>query len=127
MPLRGISNMNKYKALISDFIQVKRNFGYLTSFNLSRGAEIDEFHTTLQITLAQSTIDYDGKLLITFTGVKDLEVGQLTGLICWLYLDIMDISKDQLEDIRYKVVEYENNVFSLYCRQITYEIINTNN
>lgn len=76
--------MNKYKALISDFIQVKRNFGYLTSFNLSRGTEIEGFQTSLQITLAQSTFDYDEQLSITFTGVEDLEVGDLTGLICWL-------------------------------------------
>ncbi|CAM4480217.1 hypothetical protein [Paenibacillus typhae] len=115
--------MNKYKALISDFDQAKRNFGYLTSFNLSRGTEIEGFQVTLQITLAQSTFDYGEQLSITFTGVKDLEVGQLTGLICWLYLDITDISKDQLEDIRFKVVEYENDIFSLYCSQIAFEII----
>lgn len=118
--------MNKYKALISDFDQAKRNFGYLTSFNLSRGTEIEGFQTSLQITLVQTTLDYDEQLSITFTGVEDLEVGDLTGLICWLYLDITDISEDQLEDLRYKVVEYEDNVFSLYCRQITYEIININ-
>lgn len=116
--------MNKYKALISDFDQAERNFGYLTSFNLSRGTEIEGFQVTLQITLAQSTFDYDEQLSITFTGVKDLEVGRLPGLICWLYFDITDISKDQLEDIRFKVVvEYDDNIFSLLCSQITFEII----
>ncbi|AIQ46695.1 hypothetical protein R70723_13065 [Paenibacillus sp. FSL R7-0273] len=115
--------MNKYKAHISDFDQVKRNFGYLTSFQLTRASELDDFRTTLQITLAQSTFDYEEQLLITFTGVSELETGQLAGLVCWLYFDITDISKDQLENLRFKVVEYENNIFRLYCRQITFEII----
>ncbi|WP_342565755.1 hypothetical protein NST84_11790 [Paenibacillus sp. FSL R7-0345] len=114
--------MSRYKDLISDFYKIQKGFGYLTSFNLTRGTELEEFQMSLQITLAKSTFDYDEQLLITFTGVKDLEIGHLPGLIGWSYFDITDISKDQLEDIRFKVFEYENNIFSLYCKQITFEI-----
>ncbi|MNC31648.1 hypothetical protein D3C75_799760 [compost metagenome] len=115
--------MNKYKGLISDFFKIQKGFGYLTSFNLTRASEIEVFQMTLQITLAKSTFDYDEQLLITFTGVKDLEIGHLPGLIGWSYFDITDISKDQLEDLRFKVVEYENNIFSLYCTEITFKIV----
>ncbi|WP_310832781.1 hypothetical protein [Paenibacillus pedocola] len=114
--------MNKYNDLISDFYQIQEGFGYLTSFRLTRGTEIEGLEVSLQITLSKSTFDYDEQLLITFTGVQDLTLGHLTGLF-WLAFDISDISKDQLEGIRYKVDECEGNVFSLYCSQITFEVL----
>lgn len=114
--------MIKYKDLISDFYQVHKSFGYLTSFNLTRGTEIEGLEVSLQITLAKSTFDYEEQMLITFTGVQDLKLGHLTGLF-WLAFDISDISKDQLEGIRYKVDELGGDVFSLYCSQITFEVL----
>ncbi|WP_339225829.1 hypothetical protein NYE80_11480 [Paenibacillus sp. FSL H7-0357] len=54
--------------------------------------------------------------------MQDLKIGNLTGLF-GLAFDISDASKDQLEGLRYKVDEYENNIFSFYCRQITFEVL----
>ena len=39
------------------------------------------------------------------------------------YINITDVSDHQMEGIRYKVKEEENEVFSFYCRTFEYEIL----
>ncbi|ULO09206.1 hypothetical protein H1230_10775 [Paenibacillus sp. 19GGS1-52] len=114
--------MNKYINHIDSFYQAQRGFVYLTSFHLTRDTELEGLKVSVQIILAKSTFDHDEHIVITFTGVQDLKLGSLT-ILYPLAFDIIDVSKDQLEGVRYKVDESEGNVFSFYCSQITFEIL----
>ena len=38
-----------------------------------------------------------------------------------LYIDVVDISEYQLENIYLKVQEEENNLFSFYCKSFEFE------
>ncbi|WP_438497559.1 hypothetical protein [Paenibacillus sp. IHBB 3054] len=114
--------MNKYNNLIDNFYKAQRGFIYLTSFHLTRDTQLNGLKVSMQIILAKSTFEYDEQISISFTGVQDLKLGHLTGVYP-LVFDITDVSKDQLEGIRYKVAECGENIFSLYCSQITFEIL----
>ncbi|MNI59661.1 hypothetical protein D3C73_1148340 [compost metagenome] len=81
-----------------------------------------DFEVSLQVRLAKATYDYDEQLLITFAGVRDLNLGDFN-LISAIVFEISDVSKDQLEGIRYVVEDCGEHVFSLYCRQITFEVV----
>jgi hypothetical protein len=60
--------------------------------------------------------DQEG-ILLTFTGVLNLKIYDLnmTQRVLW---QIEDVSACSLENINYKVRDYENELFSLECKDI---------
>ena len=57
---------------------------------------------------------------LTFFGVRALKLGDIN----WpasLLVNVIDISQDQMEGIRYSVREEENDLFSFYCNSFTIE------
>lgn len=114
--------MDKYDDRINHFYESQRGYNFLSSFHFTRDTELQGFEVSLQIALAESTFDHDKKLIITFTGVQDLKLGDFSGMHA-LYFDITNISTYQLEGSKYKVKEIGENVFSFHCRCFTFELI----
>jgi hypothetical protein len=116
--------MKKSTVLMSDYYQKQKEFGYLQSFNLYRNLnEVGCSEYDLNITLSDYPFyEGDHKLLITFSGVRNLRIGDFEGLFK-LIINISNISKDQMEGINYKVKEEEYELFSFYCDKFNFEIL----
>jgi len=92
-------------------------FGFLESLKLDRGFN-DEEHSdyTLELKLRSHPDRKDRRMLdLSFTGVKDLKIGDLDGLMN-LFIDIRSVYEHQLENLRYKIAENENDAFSFFCK-----------
>ena len=116
--------MRHSKELIISFNKIKRGFSYLQTIDIHRiimGDGCSDYCINLILT------DYpfyegDEILVIKFTGIKDIKIGYLEGLIS-LLITIEDISFNQLEGLNYKVKEIEEEIFSFYCNDFTFEVI----
>ncbi len=116
--------MKKFSDLVSEFYQKQKDFGYLQSINLSRDFNENGCSDySLNIVLC-SYPSYEGnqKLLLSFLGVRDFKIGDLDGLVK-NFINITDISDQQMEGIKYRVKEDENGLFSFYCKSFGYETL----
>lgn len=116
--------MKNFSDVISEFYKKQKDFGYLQSIELSR--DFNENGCT-EYSLSIVLCDYpyhegNQKLLLTFLGVKNLKFGDLDGLVKH-FINITDVSDHQMEGIKYKVREDENDLFSFYCKTFQYEIL----
>jgi|GEM_PF-1725684 len=107
----------------SDFYDKQKEFAYLQSFLLRRNLnEVFCSDYILSIVLCgQPHKETDEIMLLTFSGVKDIKIGDLGGLVR-LFIHVLDIADAQMEGITYKVSEEENGLFSFYCKEVEYEI-----
>lgn len=110
--------------LISEFYQKQKQYGYLKSIDLSR--EINENGSSaysLKIILCGYPFNEgEEQLLLTFLGVRDFKASELDGLFK-IFISITDRSNDQLEGIKYKVKEDENEMFSFNCNLFEFRMI----
>lgn len=115
--------MKKSNGLFSEFYQRQKEFGYLESINLSRNIKEDGCSDySLNIVLkGYPFYEGDQTLILTFWGVRNLKIGDLDGLLKLLF-SITDISESQMEGIKYRVKEDENELFSFYCKTFEFEI-----
>ncbi|MDQ2087481.1 hypothetical protein RBH29_13700 [Herbivorax sp. ANBcel31] len=116
--------MVKSNNLISKFYQKQKQYGYLKSIELSR--EINDNGSSaysLKIILCGYPF-YEGEeqLLLIFFGVRDFKASELDGL-CKTFINITDRSNQQLEGIKYRVKEDENEMFSFTCKSFEFKII----
>ena len=93
----------------------ENHLGYLRLLGLS----IDQVPQELgraELSLTIEVLAKDGTLLSTqFTGVQQLRIGGVTPE-CSCYLQIASVAADQLEGLRYKVFNGEQDVtLSFYC------------
>lgn len=115
--------MGKTNDSISEFNRIQNEFGYLISIELTR--EFNEIGCTdycMNAVLCNYPDDRKSKILLRFTGVRNLKFGNLDGLVD-NFISIYDISTYQLEGIKYSVKEEENGAFSFYCKSFSYEIL----
>ena len=116
--------MKKSSDAVTEFYEKQKDFAYLQSINLSRRIHENGCSDyTLNIVLCDYPY-YEGheKLLLTFLGVKNIKMGDLDGLVKHLII-ISDVSDRQMEDIKYRVVEEENDAFCFYCKTFKCEIL----
>lgn len=109
---------------IADFYQKQKEFGYLQSIKLMRDLN-DDNHSNYYLNIILSSYPFykkNQKLLLTFTGVKNIKIDNLEGLYK-LLINIRDISGNQMEGINYRVKEEENDMFSFYCKKFEFQII----
>jgi len=95
--------MGKFNNLISEFNRIQNEFGYLISVELKR--EFNEMGCTdycLNAVLCNYPDDRNAKLLLRFTGVRNLKFGNLDGLVK-NFISIADISTYQIEGVNTKV------------------------
>jgi hypothetical protein len=114
--------MTKSDAIISDFYQIQKEFGYLESIKLNRN--INENNCSgysIEIVLCNCPYyDGDNKLLISIYGAKDIKIGCVERLFK-LFITIVDVSENQWEKICFKVKEDENEQFSFYCEKFEFK------
>ncbi|MBP1988685.1 hypothetical protein [Paenibacillus eucommiae] len=116
--------MSKYNEHISDFYQKQKLYSYLKEINVKRnldGEVCSDYE--LIITLCEYPF-YEGnkRLKLYYFGVVDLKVGNLD-TIFRLDIGINDISNRQMEGVKYQVIENENLLFSFYCREFKFELL----
>ena len=116
--------MGQSNDLIAEFNRIQNEFGYLMSVEFSREFNELGWFTGYSVDLALCSFpeDREGKMLLSFTGVKDLKFGDLDGLVK-NFISITDISAYQMEGVRYSVKEVENDTFSFYCKSFSYEVM----
>ena len=115
--------MDKLNNLISEFNRIQNEFGYLISIEFSR--EFNEMGATdysVNAVLCNYPDDRNAKILLSFTGVRNLKFGDLDGLVK-NFISISDISTHQIEGVKYSVKEEENETFSFYCKSFSYEVL----
>ena len=78
----------------------------------------------LFLRLSSSSTAIPESLHIKFEGIRELNVGSIDRLrVRHLQIDIRSIREDQLENLNYKVIENEENVFSFLCNRFEASII----
>lgn len=107
---KNIDIINRYYSLKPS------QYGYLQSFKLGRKIYREgcsDYFLELQM---RSISDFSEKnrLYLSFSGVKELKIGNLEGLLC-LLIDIRSIKENQFEDVKYKVIDSEYEAFSFLC------------
>jgi len=118
--------MKNIKIQMADFYAKQKRFKYLQSISLHRDINEDGF---LEYTAHIVLFDYPScqenkKFEIIFSGVRNFKMGKIDGLFA-LFVNIIDISGDQLENISYKVTEEENDMFSFYCKSFSFSGMGT--
>jgi hypothetical protein len=116
----GIFTMNKREQLINDFYHTHKGFGFLQSFHLYRDEEdADLCNLDIVLGVRQSP---EKKLLIHFSGVIDFRSGNLDSLYT-LFINITDVSADQMEGINYRIREDEFELFSFRCNNFEFQLV----
>ena len=116
--------MKKFSDVITEFNKKQKDFAFLKSINLSRDFNENGCSDyTLNIVLCDYPY-YEGnqKLLLSFLGVRNFKTCELDGLVRH-FINITDVSDHQMEGIKYKVREDENDLFSFYCKTFEFEIL----
>ena len=115
--------MDRTNNNLAEFNSIQSEFGYLLSLEITR--ELNDLgctEYTVNIILCNYPDHHNSKLLLSFTGVKNLKLGDLDGLVK-NFISITDITSHQLEGIQYSVKEEENETFAFYCKTFRYEVL----
>ena len=100
--------------LINDFYRKRKECVYLQSLHFYRDPDEDicsKCHLDIVLRYQE---DSEPKLLIHFTDVVDYKSANVCSLMGF-EISITDISDHQWEGIKYRVLEYENELLSFYC------------
>ena len=95
-------------------------YSYLYSIKINRCIN-EEIGLECEVIFELSD-DNSKNSLLKFFGVRDFKLGN----IHWpsvVLVSVVDISADQMEDIKYRVKEDENELFSFYCKNFSFEEI----
>ncbi len=106
--------------LIKKYYSLKPyQYGFLEAFKLHRNISANGCSDySLELLMCSTSPHHlNSRLHLTFSGVKDLKIGDLGGFLSFL-IEIRPIQKYQLEGVKYKVVESEYNSFSFLCSDI---------
>jgi hypothetical protein len=112
--------MSAVNDIINSYYSLKPSqYGYLETFKLYREISKEgcsDYFLELQM---RSTSDFRDprRLFLSFSGIKELKIGNLEGLLS-LLIDIRSIQEYQFENVKYKVVESEYEAFSFLCLDI---------
>ncbi len=93
-------------------------FGFLESLKLYRefcDSGCSDYILELKLRNYPGKKKEERLLNLTFTGVRNLKIGVLEGILN-LLIDIRSVHEYQLEDLCYKIVENENEAFSFFCK-----------
>lgn len=97
-------------------------FRFIESVSLSRrvGPEGSSGYI-VELVLSQASGADEPDLRLRCIGAVDLRLGDLNGMEATL-LRIWDVSSDQLEAIRFRVADQENDAFSFACESFSLEV-----
>lgn len=99
-------------------------YGYIKSLCIEKQTDdYESYKSNLVLLLCEFPFDDNSKhLRIKFKNIKDLKLGDLEGILK-IVIGIQDISSYQLEGIKYKVAENENEQFNFLCSSFMYEMV----
>ena len=109
--------MTKPDTLVEQYYALKpAEFGFLEFLELRQSVQPEEWTGfTLKLKLRSSTIHGAKCLNPIFSGVHDLRIGSLEGLLKY-FLEIQSIRERQMEGLNYSVVESQHSAFAFACR-----------
>jgi hypothetical protein len=112
--------MTTTDALISQYHALKPvDFGYLECLELKQSVQPEDCTgITLKLQLRRLGGGGGNYLSLVFSGVRDLRIGNLVGLLYYL-LETRSIRDRQLEQLNYEVSENEHSAFTFVCRSFT--------
>ncbi|MCX7180729.1 MAG: hypothetical protein NTX56_18850 [Proteobacteria bacterium] len=109
---------------LEDYLKLKPiRFGVLESMHLRRTLDegrAGDFNLTLMLCETVSADSARGRY--EFVGVRELIIGDLPPL-GGLFFEIQHVGDRQMEDIRFRVVEAENDAFAFWCRDFDFQIL----
>jgi hypothetical protein len=116
--------MSRVIDTIYEFNQNQKRFGYLMSIEFAREFnEMDCTDYSVNIFLCDFPHSFGNpKMLLVFTGVRNLKFGDLDGLVK-TFINITDISNHQIEGVKYSVKEAENETFSFCCKSFSCKVL----
>lgn len=108
---------------ILDFYKEQQKFGYIESVTIYKDVEKENMTNHLKISLFHYPyVKGDKRLVVTFQNIIDLKIKELNGLFNTVF-SIIDISSYQIENIKFKIVEDENNLLCFSCKDFEFSII----
>lgn len=116
-----IDEVGKYGNEKVYFVKTKEyNAHYVYSLNF-KGNRNGYYHYDLILILSAEPFE-NPTLKIIFHNIDDFKLGKLIPA-CSVVLSVKNISLYQLENIKYSVIEDEENLFELKCEDISYEVL----
>lgn len=98
-------------------------FRFLKSVSFSRDVGPNgSSNYEVEVVLSRGAVAHEQDLRLRCTGATDVKLGDINGMHAIL-LSIRDINSRQLEGIRFRVVEGENDSFSFNCASFSLELI----
>lgn len=103
-------------------------YQFLESLSLRRSMEdrsSSEHYLNVQLSLVMATFDQgyvDGKLNVVFDGVRNLQVGDLNGILSFI-LEVRSLAGHQMEGLRFGVEETEYRALKFECFDVKVEVI----
>ncbi|MGV3606469.1 MAG: hypothetical protein ACO1RA_08670 [Planctomycetaceae bacterium] len=113
--------MSKSTDLVERYYAVRKGeFGYLESIELVQNVDPTKWNGfQLTIVFRSGTGTSSPALRLAFKGVRDIRIGDLGGLVCYM-LEIRCIEERQLEGLRFEVTESEYDAFSFVCEAFAF-------
>lgn len=100
-----------------------QRFKFLESFELRRFVDDNSAEAyQLTLTLLAEPRSESARGRFTFSGVQELVVGRLDGLL-GLMIEVFDVRDHQLEGLRFRVVDSEHGVIGFWCRDFELNIL----
>lgn len=101
----------------------QKKYGCINSIYLCRNINEDGC-SEYDLNLVLSDYPYwegDLKLDIEFKGIRGLKLGDIENLyrVC---INIDNVSSNQWEEVKYRVSEIENDIFSFWCKDMKFKI-----
>jgi hypothetical protein len=96
------------------------HIGYVKRIGLwSQDRTDNGFDTVFEVELAElaETDTLKKNTILKFEGVRSLKLGDFQ-MPSFAQIEIHNVSADQLEEIEFRVVEEENELFSFVCRSV---------
>ncbi|MBO0455541.1 hypothetical protein JZO77_02125 [Enterococcus hulanensis] len=105
---------------ILEFYKEQSKFGFIESVKIYKDIKDEHYVNYLEISFFNYPyVEGDKKMLITFQNISDLNLGNLDGLLKTVF-SITDISSYQMENVKYKVVDDENNLVCFNCKDFEF-------
>ena len=115
--------MKRENQAILSFNEIKSSFEYLEALYIKRYCSDSNCEDIMTIVLSEdfnNSISHK-KLIIKFTGIQKVKLNGM-GSVAALNINIFDLTDSQMEDVKYKIDEDEENIFSFYCKSFSFSI-----
>jgi hypothetical protein len=113
--------MSDNTTLIDSYYAVRKGtFGFLERIELAQIVDPARWNGFQLTVVLRSEADASSSALrMTFSGVRDIRIGELCGLLRYM-LEVRCIEGSQMERSRFKITESEYDAFSFVCEAFAF-------